>query len=200
MTISYAVQKHRHGTGIPNFHRVDGLLYRGAKPNSAQLLDLRNKGITKIISFCTNYTPKHPNQVRIPNEAFEAENIGIKFHWLPFRSCENPPKEYVRKFFKIINTATKNNEKVFIHCKHGKDRTGLFAALYRLKNGQKSLTETLCELLKYGHDVDNNKNIIPFIIEFSKKLNKSNKQKIKTPSDSIISFFENALKHLRKIF
>ena len=47
---------------IKNFHQVDEILLRGAKPTQAQLQELKDNGIKTIISFCTNYNPQNPKQ------------------------------------------------------------------------------------------------------------------------------------------
>ena len=160
---------------IQNFHKVDETLMRGAKPTEAQLKELKSNGIDTIISFCTNYNPQNPKLRTIPEEANWAKKLGMKFHWIPERSNRNPSPDDVNKFFKIIDNARARGEKVFIHCRHGADRTGLFSAIYRLKNQNVKLSDVIKELMKYGHDANNNPNIIPFIIDFKENQSLINK-------------------------
>ncbi len=151
---------------IKNFHKVDSTLMRGAKPTESQLEELKSNGVNTIISFCTNYNSQNPNLRKIPDEANWANRLGIKFYWIPERSNINPSSDDVNKFFKITDCARAKREKVFIHCRKGSDRTGLFSAIYRLKNQNVKLSEVIKGLMKYGHDANNNPNIIPFIINF----------------------------------
>ena len=160
---------------INNFHKVDETLMRGAKPTEAQLKELKSNGVNTIISFCTNYNPQNPKLRTIPDESAWAQKLGIKFHWIPERSNRNPSADDVNKFFRITDYARARGEKVFIHCKHGADRTGLFSAIYRLRNQNAKLSDVIKELLKYGHDANNNPNIIPFIIDFKEHQSPINK-------------------------
>ncbi len=155
---------------ITNFHCVDETLMRGAKPNYEQLKELKNNGIKSIISFCTYYKSKTKTKGAIPEEADWAEKLQMNFHWLPFKSTENPSNAMVKRFFDIINRSKENSEKVFIHCRHGADRTGLFSALYKIKYMQARLSDVIRELMSFGHDANHNPNIIPFIIDFKEKL------------------------------
>ena len=158
--------QHKYPITITNFHRVDDTLMRGAKPTKDQLKELKDNGVRTIISFCTNYNPTNPQPQKMPDEAEWAKQLGMKFHWLPFRSKDNPSEDYVNSFFSIINDAKAKGEKVFIHCRHGADRTGLFAALYRLQYQNVRLSDVVTELMEYGHDATDNPNIIPYIIKF----------------------------------
>ena len=160
---------------IQNFHKVDETLMRGAKPTEAQLKELKSNGIDTIISFCTNYNPQNPKLRTIPEEANWAKKLGMNFYWIPERSNRNPSVEDVNKFFNITDGARTRGEKVFIHCRHGADRTGLFSAIYRLKNQNVKLSDVIKELMKYGHDANNNPNIIPFIIDFKENQSLINK-------------------------
>ncbi len=151
---------------IKNYHKVDDLLARGAKPTESQITELKMQGFKHIISFCTNYDRKTGNYKGLPEEAKWAKDQGIQFHWLPFHSRENPSNAYIKEFFSITDNARLNNEKVFIHCRHGADRTGTFAALYKIRNYKTNLCDVIEEMLKYGHNVKDNPNLIPFILNY----------------------------------
>lgn len=155
---------------IKNYHHVDDILTRGAKPTEAQILELKKHGYNTIISFCTNYDPNHPNsKPKLPSEAKWAKQLGIKFYWMPFSSRENPPSKYIKKFFEITDKARMNGERVFIHCRYGADRTGAFSAMYKIRNYNISSSEAIKEMFKYGHNANGNKNLIPFITDFKDK-------------------------------
>lgn len=166
---------HFYPISITNFHCVDETLMRGAKPDYEQLKELKNSGVKNIISFCTNYNPKTKTCGAMPEEALLAEKLGMNFYWLPFKSTENPSEDSIRQFFNIIDASKANGEKVFIHCRHGADRTGLFSALYRIKYQKVELSDVIRELMTYGHDANHNPNIIPFIIDFKESLNPINR-------------------------
>lgn len=94
---------------------------------------------------------------------------------MPIKSTENPTKKDVSKFLFITDDARKKGEKVFIHCRYGADRTGVYSAIYRLKNQNVKLSDVIRELMAYGHDANHNPNIIPFLIDYKESLNPLNK-------------------------
>ena len=174
---------------IPNFHVVDSTLMRGAKPTEAQLKELKSNGVKSIISFCTNFNPQNPKLKIPPDEANWAQKLGMDFYWMPMRSNSNPKKEEVNAFFAITDQARAKGEKVFIHCRHGADRTGLFSAIYRLRNQNVRLSDVIRELMFYGHDANHNQNIIPYIIDFKEKIN---------PNEQFFVTMDNAIKNISK--
>src|SRR5574344_1239533 len=154
-------------TDILRFKEVDNTLYRGGKPSEKQLKDLKKLGIGTIIDFTTGYglRPEERNEKQL------TEGLGMKYINLPFQSVENPSQDYVDTFFNTIENAKKNNEKVFIHCTQGKDRTGLFAAMYELKYGLSNINSAIDEMNAMGHNSKHNPNLIPFLKEFNESLN-----------------------------
>lgn len=154
---------------IKNYHHIDDLVSRGSKPTEAQIVELKKHGYKHIISFCTNYNPRTGTYNGLPDEAKWAEKQGIQFHWLPFHSKENPPQKYIKEFFAITDKARLNNERVFMHCRHGADRTGAFSAMYKIRNYNISLEKVIKEMFKYGHDANGNPNLIPFILNFKEQ-------------------------------
>jgi len=154
---------------IKNYHHIDDLISRGGKPTEAQISELKMHGYKHIISFCTNYDPKTGTYKGLPEEAKWAKKQEIQFHWLPFHSNENPPQRYIKEFFDITDKARLNGERVFIHCRHGADRTGMFSAMYKIRNYNTSLENVIKEMFKYGHDANGNPNLIPFILKFKEQ-------------------------------
>lgn len=159
---------HRGPITIKNYHHVDDILTRGAKPTEAQILELQKHGYKHIISFCTNYGAATTSYNELPKEAEWAREAGIDFHWLPFSSKNTPSKKNIKKFFDITDKARMNNERVFVHCRHGADRTGVFSAMYKIRNYNTDLCDAIKEMFEYGHDANGNKNLIPFLADFKK--------------------------------
>ena len=162
-----SVHKHKSSSPITihNYHHVDDIVSRGAKPSEKQVKELAKNGFKHIISFCTNYDPQK-GYLGMPEEAKWADKNGIKFHWFPFNAKKNPSKKQVKDFFDITDNARINNEKVFIHCRHGADRTGVFSAIYKIRNYHANLESIYKEMFKYGHDANLHNNLIPFVAKF----------------------------------
>lgn len=167
------INKTKHSSRQPitieNYHQVDDILARGAKPTESQITELKIHGFKHIISFCTNYNYKKGIYNGLPKEAKWAEKQGIQFHWLPFHSKDNPTDAHIKEFFSITDNARLNNEKVFIHCRHGADRTGTFAAIYKIRNYKAKLDDVIKEMLKYGHNAKSNPNLIPFVLMYEQQ-------------------------------
>jgi protein tyrosine phosphatase (PTP) superfamily phosphohydrolase (DUF442 family) len=125
---------------IPNFHRVDADLYRGARPlkgASAQAYrGLADLGVRTIINLEGDKAAKD-EQCRI-NQAFATKeppirvipfHISSPWHTLLFSTSH----QQVHDLFQLIQSSPKP---VFVHCKYGKDRTGAVVLLYRLKRNE----------------------------------------------------------------
>ena len=121
---------------LKNFGQVDsrsieeGGVFRGAMPMSGEeyeklakvynvkhIIDLRGFETTDralIEDFAAGWSKFH----------------GMEHHHIPMGSNEEPSSEGLAEIFKILDQALENGEGVYIHCKHGIDRTGsVFAAI-----------------------------------------------------------------------
>ncbi|MCQ2744261.1 MAG: dual specificity protein phosphatase family protein [bacterium] len=147
---------------IARFSQVDETLYRGSRPEPSQLQELKDIGITTIIDFTTEKF-KQENYC----EAEQAKIMGIKHFKIPCVSFENPSDEDVNKFFCIIEQAKMNHEKVFIHCLEGRDRTGLFTELYKIKFGLSDAQTSINNLIKNRYNFTENPLAVYFIKQFA---------------------------------
>jgi len=104
--------------GVPNLHRVSGDLYRGAQPTAEGMAELKRMGIRTII----NLRSFHSDRDDIGETGLAYEHIYMKA-W-------HPEDEEVVRFLQII--MDERRTPVFVHCKHGADRTGAMCAVYRV--------------------------------------------------------------------
>ena len=131
---------HTAGTnvsGIRNFARVDETLYRGAQPTEAGIERLKEKGVRTVIDLRDDANPRERRWV---------ESRGLAYIHIP---CD-PARvevEKLRTFLLAMETADKP---VFVHCRQGRDRTGLSVAAYRMMNGWER-PRAMNELYGYGH-------------------------------------------------
>jgi len=107
---------------IPNFYKVDDILYRGGQPNRKGMEKLKSLGIKTIISL--------RGKDKIKEEEKLAKKLGMNFYNIPLSVYKKPTDEQVIKFLKIV--LDKKNQPVFLHCESGRDRTGAFVAVYRV--------------------------------------------------------------------
>jgi protein tyrosine/serine phosphatase len=142
---------------IPNFHRVDSNLYRGARPRESEevYLKLARLGIRSILnlereaeagrerSLVELVNPRLSNQGS-PRLEFISFPIGGSLKsfvtgWAHLR---------LRELFKRLGQAPKP---IFLHCHYGKDRTGAVVIVYKLRLKQaNSLEESYQEARRYG--------------------------------------------------
>jgi tyrosine-protein phosphatase SIW14 len=126
---------------LPNFHQVNQNLYRGAQPGAGGIQKLKELGVKTIINL------------RGADEGTEAEerdarSAGINYFNVPLDGLGRPSDEKVLKILALINDA--KNWPVFIHCNHGKDRTGTIIACYRISHDGWTLDEAMKEAKRYG--------------------------------------------------
>ena len=165
-----------------------------------------------VVAFNARITPAKlnkyaPSPITIPNfhvvdstlmrgakpteaQLKELKSNGVK-SIISFCTNYNPQNPKVKTLPDEANwaQARKKGEKVFIHCRHGADRTGLFSAIYRLRNQNVRLSDVIRELMFYGHDANHNQNIILYIIDFKEKIN---------PNEQFFVTMDNAINNISK--
>jgi tyrosine-protein phosphatase SIW14 len=118
------------------FSQVTKNLYRGGCPSAKDLLFLRSLGIKKIVSL--------DDECGHSIEPI-CEELGLQ-HIIWGLGDGNDPKVAALK--KIIPTLTHNGP-TYIHCFHGKDRTGMAVAMYRVYSGW-PVDKALEEAARFG--------------------------------------------------
>jgi protein tyrosine/serine phosphatase len=126
---------------LPNFHKVTGRLYRGAQPQKDGLKKLASLGIKTIV----NLRGEDDNTLA---EQQEAKALGLNYYALPMGGLSRPTNEQVKQALAIINNP--ENGMVFVHCKHGADRTGVVIACYRMAQENHTAEQARAEAEKYG--------------------------------------------------
>jgi hypothetical protein len=106
--------------GLKNFARLTPRVWRGHAPGEEGLKVLKGMGVKTIIDFRTRGEPEE-----LPGDP------QVNYIRLPFSATEPPPQEAVDRFLSIVTDP--DRQPVFFHCRFGKDRTGTFAALYRIR-------------------------------------------------------------------
>jgi hypothetical protein len=144
---------------LKNFGQVDKGpagqvgIYRGAMPMSGKEYE----------KLANAYDVKHIIDLR-GFETTSAEHIngfgrgwagfhGIRYHHIPMSSAKEPSTDDLAQVFKVIDEAGQNGEGVYIHCKHGIDRTGsVFAAIEEKLGMGKSAPERIKQMRNYGYN------------------------------------------------
>ena len=151
-------------TGNPyNYARVDNYVSRSAQPKKEDFIWLKEQGVTDVFNFRTMYV----SDLDFDEEDF-VKKIGLKYHSIP--SVTNQPKENnINLFLEEIEKVKQNGGKAHIHCKAGADRTGMYAFIYKMKNGIGTLSSNKAEWLKLGHNVERYPNLMEWATSFVKR-------------------------------
>src|SRR5260370_24635667 len=111
-----------HITGIHNAGKISETLYRGAQPREAGFSELKILGITTIVDL------RGEDREKIAWERQRAESLGMRFVNIPVSGWSPPTDEQVVQFLSPFRD--NHGQKIFLHCRFGDDRTGVFTAVY----------------------------------------------------------------------
>ncbi len=128
--------------GLPNGGRISGSLYRGAQPHSEGMRQLQSLGITTIVDL------RGEDAQKSEWERQQAEALGIHFVKIPVSGWAPPSNEQLVQFLSLFRANPK--EKVFVHCRLGEDRTGVFVAAYRMAFDGWSSEQAMNEMYFFG--------------------------------------------------
>lgn len=139
---------HGKDARLGNFHKVDDHVFRGAMPESVEAIGhLKERyGVRTIIDLRGAETTKGKY---IQFERGHAEGKGIKYVSLPMDSHVPPTREQLAIFLSAIEETKQSGGKVYVHCKHGIDRTGALLTAYEVLNG-KTQAEAYKTMKRHG--------------------------------------------------
>jgi tyrosine-protein phosphatase SIW14 len=154
-----------HLAGIPNAGKINDRLYRGAQPKQAGLVELKKLGITTIVDL------RRDDPQKAERERREAAALGMRFVYIPVSGWGPPSEEQVAQFLELFRNDPK--PKVFVHCRFGDDRTGMFVATYRMAVDQWTLKQAMGEMYFFGFNGFWHPSMKKFIQEFPEHLRSS---------------------------
>jgi len=127
--------------GIANAGEVTPALFRGAQPSFEGFSALAKNGIA--IDVDLRFEGDRAG------EKDAAERAGLEYVALPW-SCHYPNDATVEKFLAVVQQNP--DKKIFVHCEHGVDRTGLMIAAYRMAEQNWTPEEARREMIAFGFD------------------------------------------------
>ena len=148
--------------GVPNFGKINEHLYRGAQPRAGGLPELKKLGVTTIVDL------RGEDPSKSTWEQKHAETLGIRFVHIPVSGWAPPTDAQVAEFLSIFRANPQ--ERVFVHCRYGDDRTGVFVAVYRMAFDKFVSDEAVGEMYYFGFNGFWHPAMRAFIRDFPKRL------------------------------
>ena len=127
--------------GVPNFHRVNDSVYRGAQPTREGLASLAKLGVKTVIDL-------RGEGDRSQAERKAATSAGMRYVSLPLSGYQAPTIDQISKVLALLTASS--DSPVFVHCRRGADRTGTVIAVYRIAHDHWANQKALDEAKSYG--------------------------------------------------
>jgi protein tyrosine phosphatase (PTP) superfamily phosphohydrolase (DUF442 family) len=147
--------------GVPNPGKINEGLYRGAQPNEQGLEELKKLGITTIVDL------RAEDRGKSEWERQQTEKLGMKFVHIPIAGFAAPTNEEVVQFLSLVRDP---QQKIFVHCLLGEDRTGVFVATYRMSMEKWPVTQAMREMNSFGFNAFWHPAMKAFVRDFPARL------------------------------
>jgi len=126
---------------IPRFAVIDSGLARGARPSAAAIDSLARHGYRMVVSF-----------IHDPSEGERVRAAGMRYVEIPMTAtlfgASVPSDHDLERFFGAVLDSAERP--AFMHCVHGKDRTGAMAAIYRIEVSGWTSDQAVAEMDSLG--------------------------------------------------
>jgi protein tyrosine/serine phosphatase len=150
-------------SGVPNAGKINDHLYRGAQPSPAAFSELKKLGVTTVV----NLRRESDTSAEAERKAVEAQ--GLRFVAIPVGGFSAPTNEQVVTFLAILRDHPQ--DKVFVHCQYGEDRTGVFIAAYRMAFEHWTAAQAVSEMNHFGFHRHWQREMQDFVRDFPARMN-----------------------------
>jgi protein tyrosine/serine phosphatase len=132
-----------------NFAEVNATLYRGGLPADSDMQALAKLGVKTDVDLMGG--GNDPTETAaVAHEKQVAAKFGIQFVSLPLPFNVQVPTSMIDQWLGITSTAA--DQPVYVHCRHGRDRTGTMVALYRIEHDHWTNQQALTEMESFGYN------------------------------------------------
>lgn len=152
-----------HIAGIPNSGKINDFLYRGAQPREQGLPELKKLGVTTIVDL------RSEDPQKADRERKQAESLGMRFVHIPVGGWDPPTNDQVAQFLSLFGNGP--GQKIFVHCRFGEDRTGVFIAAYRMAMEKLPPEQAMEEMYFFGFHGHWHPAMKAFVRDFPARLN-----------------------------
>ena len=148
--------------GIHNAGKINDMFFRGAQPREQGLSELKLLGVTTIIDL------RGEDREKVAWERKRVELLGMRFVHIPVSGWSAPTDEQVVQFLSLLRSEP--GQKVFVHCRLGEDRTGVFTAVYRMAFEKWTAEQALQEMYFFGFNGFWHPSMKSFIRDFPSRM------------------------------
>lgn len=126
---------------LGHFFQVDAGLYRGQQPTDAGLAKLKQMGMKTVVYL-------HFNKQQAAHEKQVVESMGMRFVHIPMSWITPPKQAQIDTWLKTVNDPALLP--AFVHCQHGRDRTGTMVGIYRVQHDKWPFSRAYGEMKEKG--------------------------------------------------
>jgi protein tyrosine/serine phosphatase len=132
--------------GTENFKQVNAGLFRGGVPSDDQLEGLKKLGVKTDVSLMSMGNSRERDVILHEKET--CAQLGIKFINLSLPFNAPPPQAMLDTW--LATAQDKGASAVYVHCVHGRDRTGTMVAAYRMTVDHLTNEQAFDEMKTFG--------------------------------------------------
>jgi protein tyrosine/serine phosphatase len=121
---------------VPNFGQVTDTLYRGGQPTAEGFEGLAHEGVGVVVDLSGNQS-----------ERDKVKKLGMEYVSIPWH-CFHLEDKQVAQFLRVLREHS--DQKVFVHCRLGEDRTGMMVAGYRMAEQGWTAEQARREMTAFG--------------------------------------------------
>jgi tyrosine-protein phosphatase SIW14 len=143
--------------GVPNVGKINDFLLRGAQPSNQGLAELKKLDVTTVVSF-------RAWSHEVESEREQAESLGLRYLNIPVGGWSPPTNEQVAQFLVLLHSSP--DQKIFVHCKYGQDRTGVMMAVYRIAENNWTVEKAIQEMDPFGFHYHWHPSMVSFVRKF----------------------------------
>lgn len=147
---------------LNNFMVVSPMVLRGSQPDGEALLMLKKAGVKLVVNLrhhsknapspasTYSFFRRHSDDDEIDEERETADRLGLRFVNISLDGVNAPSLADIDKFVALFED--KENIPMYVHCLHGRERTGFMLAAYRMKIESWTVEQAYKEMLQQGFD------------------------------------------------
>jgi tyrosine-protein phosphatase SIW14 len=143
--------------GVSRAGKISDVLFRGAQPSAQGFAELKKLGITTVVDL-------RGNRGSVAAERRQVESLGMRFIDIPVRGWSAPSNAQVAQFLKLFKEGPQ--QKVFVHCYYGEDRSGVMVAAYRIAEQSWTADQAIAEMYSFGFHYHLYRGMRSYVLEF----------------------------------